>query len=464
MLLNSIIHNSVQGVMAVVGWVPSADQPVLDDESKAESLLTAPLYPKDGIMSGNNAVFFAAYLNKREILAYFAELCCFHERLVRPVITQMFAFQRYSMVFHLATLAPNTLTDSFGEARDTLLHLACRRHKPPTEFVQDLLKTVAKETSVGPYVNIQNAAGETALHLVAYRSTGKEGGAVAKALLLAGAREETQNNQGKTARQVATNPYVRDLMSLGRGPKPRPLPEIDEQSRIEIDKCKDSDSFPAIKPVEVPPTDPQLLLPVSPAFREDAIAASPDKKKKKKKLSEEQKEAMLQRLAVQSVEQKKRWLESKMSVLEELDKSRSKQLSAEECAAATQRLHDNELATRDEKKAAIVDKYLKPLPEGPKLEPEDLEASAVRLGGAAAVGHKKKVHDSLMEKYSPPRQGKRITKSQLEASAARLHDESAGHAKETHAKLFETYCPSPEKKKLSKNDQQEMANRLSRKA
>jgi hypothetical protein len=434
------------------------------DEAHVESLLTAPLHPPDGIMSGENAVFFCAYLNQRGLLKHLlAEYSCVQQRLIEPVLLKMMEFQRFPIVLFIGKNYRPALTDPHGAAAETLLHMVCHRRKPPVAFIEELVQTVKTSSAVplGTFLNAKNDKGDTALHLVAKESKGKEGEAVAKYLLLHGAHDDLLNAAGQDVRAVAQNPYVRDLLTYFKAPRPRPIPPIDPQSKEEIDKCKSSELFPPLKPVEIPPTDPSLLLSASPidALKQMKEAAQ---MKKVKKLQQDEVESLTNRLAVQSIQQRDRWMQTQMSQIEEKSKTRSKIISAEEAEAATQRLYNDDLSHRTGKLEQLKEKYLKPLPAPPEIEPEALEASAIRLGGKQAVSHRETVHQQLMAKYSPPREGRKLTPSQVQASAARLHDESTSHAKESHSALFLEYCPPPPKKTISPTQLSAMADRLSK--
>jgi hypothetical protein len=335
---------------------------------------------------------------------------------------------------------PLTVSRSSG---DNFLHRALRLKKPPTAFVKAVL-TAKRRLRLD--VNERNSEGLTALHLVAMFGYGAEGRDAAKLLLAAGADELMTTPAGATAKELAANGYVREVLGMAAPGKPRHVPEIDPAVKEAIDECADSSHFPPLPEVKEPLPEPNASA--APANDETGDGDDGGEGSKRRELNltskvinQEDVDAMLGRLYDQSIAKRKNDYSSALDKLAEEDKARyhSKVLSPEEVEASVQRLYQQEMEGRLERATSMMDKYMPPRDPPKKLDMSEMEESNQRLC-RGSMEYLAQTRRTLTAKYSPPPEHRKMTKEEVAQCAQRLHDQCTEASRKEMEELFEHYA------------------------
>jgi hypothetical protein len=163
-------------------------------------------------------------------------------------------------------------------------------------------------------------------------------------------------------------------------------------------------------------------------------------------------------------------LEGKYREIQDADQQRfhAKQLASDEVEASVARLYQESLEKQSEKMNELNGKYLKERPPGPSLEPEDLEACCQRLC-QGSLERKVVVRKELQDKFYPPVERKRLSKSSMAASAVRLCTSSQEKTAQELEKLYDMYCTTEKGRfnggqgPLSKDQVKALGDRLCKK-
>lgn len=470
-------------------------------------------------------LYFAALYNKRAALKVLAG--CLgtsggaNVDAVLPVLVNMLSLGRHPMVLYLTTLCPAaSLKLIDAEKQENLFHVAFRAPRVPLWFVEEILAVMSNvlhpeqrsqehhrsatsltnasgvhaqsqsgvshsrilsssRSSCGRHkrptvhlLNDRSAKGFTPLHIAAMSLHGSAAREIVKELLAYGADETLLTAKGQSVNEICNNGYIRQHLCILATQRRGRLPQLDPSVKEQIDACKSSESFPQLPEIR----EEDIKLPPTAAEKAAAAAAAAsddegDARKKGAPLSQEEIDELVSRLFDQSVKQKSKWLAERYRELEEEDRKRyhSKQLSQEEVEASVARVFNESIEKHVEKMTELNGKYIRERPAAPVLEREDLEACCYRL----CKGSQEKAaasNQQLTAKYSPPRESRKLSKGEMEASAQRLWRECQDKTGKEMSRLFEEYCCKERGRfnggngPLSPEKVKELADRLSKKA
>ena len=405
-----------------------------------------------------NLLFWGSYKGHSAIMDVYQEKYpSIFAKVLVPVVSHLFTLQKdIPAVSLLVRNGTPSLIVNKGLGQNAL-HILCSRRTPNVQLITELLRYYSDEDDLD---SVTTRGGLSALHLVARNSVGANGRSVATLLLKLGADPEMLCGEGKTVRMMATNPYVRQILGY-ESLKYRDIPQVDEESRIQIDSCTSADQFPQLPPIDTEPprldqTDTSLIS------QESTSMSSPQRKKV---LQPDDVEQMVGRLYTNSIRQREASMAQQLQMLEPVENRR---LTREEQDAVGERLWRSEMEQREEKKSQLLDKY-SPERERNPLDFETQAESAQRLCNVS-LEHKKQSHQALESKYwaPDPKLSKKLTKGEQAASAARLHDECQEKTRETFSAIATKYLDKDKTRfsggngKISPDRVKLMADRLSK--
>ncbi|CUG89548.1 Hypothetical protein, putative [Bodo saltans] len=464
-------------------------------------------------------------MNNNSNAAYFpADAATVLAPLVMPAVRKMIEEEKYSVVVFLLSLCPAVSCQLVNaEKGDIILHALCRCPSVPSWCIQDVLalhvgllppkgssdgrsptpssfnntmrssnhgrsvsptRAASRAGAAGlsspahkarklPHINQLNAKGLSALHIAATHIKGLAGGEIANMLLRHGADEKLLTPDGKTVLHICLNGHIRAQLGIVRSRHRGIEATLDDEVKQKIDECPNSDAFPVLPDIVEEETPPGGNAGTKAAASEAAAANEDDEggRKKGDPLSAEDEEALVQRLYDQSIRSKSNWFDGKYREIEELDQQRyhAKQLAADEVEASVARLYQESIDKQAETVSGLNEKYLKERPPGPAIEPEELEAACQRLC-QGSLDKKVTIRKELQDKFYPPAERKKLSKSTMADSALRLCTASQEKTAQEMTKLHETYCGGAKGRfnggngPLSKDQIKALGDRLSKKA
>jgi hypothetical protein len=445
------------------------------------------------------------------------------EPLLMPAVRKMIEEEKYSVVIFLLSLCPTVSLGLVNPDRgDTILRALCRCPAVPAWCIQDVLaihvglllphgaagfgrsptpssfshtmQSSKNGRSLSPtrtasrlggggasplrkarklrHINQLNAKGLSALHIAATHIRGLAGGEIAKMLLRHGADETLLTPEGKSVLHICLNGHIRAQLGIVQSRHRGIEATLADDVKQKIDECPNSDAFPALPDI----VEEEITTTASKGAADGAAAAAGDEdeeggRKKGDPLSVEDEEALVQRLYDQSIRTKSDWFDGKYREIEELDQQRyhAKQLAADEVEASVSRLYQESMEKQAETVTGLNEKYLKARPPGPAIEPEELEAACQRLC-QGSLDKKVAIRKELQDKFYPPKERKKLSKSTMAESALRLCTTSQEKTAQELTKLYETYCSGDKGRfnggngPLSKEQIKALGERLSKKA
>eukprot|EP00993_Chasmostoma_nieuportense_P000826 NODE_1759_length_1390_cov_63.869359_g1670_i0.p1 GENE.NODE_1759_length_1390_cov_63.869359_g1670_i0~~NODE_1759_length_1390_cov_63.869359_g1670_i0.p1 ORF type:complete len:428 (-),score=128.52 NODE_1759_length_1390_cov_63.869359_g1670_i0:23-1306(-) len=385
------------------------------------SLLTAT---HDCLSFNGSVVHCAVLYNQHHLVAYFMDEWAKVHSSVREVDHQIeatfFALKnlKYSLVLLLLSKScdPNQQRKADG---CTLLHLCCHRRKPPVLFIKQLLKVSGLE------VDLTNTAGYTPLHLLCLKAEGPEGKEVVRLLKLRGAALEAPAPDGRIARQLTQNAYIRSALSLSAVGKRE---------------------FPALNQKE-PPT---------PAKETTAISNDAGTRRGGK-LNAAAMRKLNDRLFTSAMShQANKTAQLQAKYLPEVKRVVMSEAEMEDFAS---RHFYEMLDWQEERQEELEEKYIQELVVPTQLAEEDLVCSVQRLY-TEGVEHLKEVQSALSQKYLTPPPVRKQTKAQAEQSVQNLYYKGIEHMKAKNADLAHKYMTPPTRRKLTIHDLKGMTDRL----
>lgn len=438
LLLAAVVNGDLEGLKV---QITSHEEDV-----QRLSLLTASHQDRD---NEGTLLHFAIFHNHHHIVSWLwsemIQLMGSAKTVQEKTHAPLYAFtrKRYQIVFLLLSLgATANQQDSVG---NTILHLCCDQPKPPIEFMRKLCK------AKGLNPNIRNNEDFIPLHLLCLRCNGIEGKEAMLFLKAVGTDLDAMTRDGRLPAQLTRNFYIRQALSLQSPARGRPLPrlQLDEEEAMaatsftelfskpleplidvkDLKKPKEDADHPKSKKLT---TDDQeeindrlysAPLKHNIAVREAAIAkyvTSP----KWRVMQAEEIEEFTHRHFYEQMERRS----AKNEELQEkyaTEMAAPTQLSPEEVVESVQRLHDASMDKTRTKMKELHKKYV--ASSGPKSIHKDPAAiqEAVKVLYDKAVADHYSRHREAAEKYTQPLYtSKRMTKEQMQASAARLYNKT----------------------------------------